>query len=101
MKKRIPFNVNDNVWVRLTNFGRDDMRRHWEETARSMDKSMDDMVSIIHPGFLSGDPVRMQMHQFMEYFGPSMAGQCHGNTRHPFEMEMEIEIEVDEEASHA
>lgn len=90
--KRIPFNVNDCVWVTLTDFGRDDIRQLWKFVADMTKRPVDEVVSEMHPEWLSGNPVRMQMHKFMEYFGPSMAGLCHGNLRIPFKTNIEIEV---------
>lgn len=68
MVKLIPFNINDNIYVRLKPKAEEVLRRHWQRTADVMQKDVDEIVDSQYPGWREGT-IKIQLWCFMELFG--------------------------------
>lgn len=84
------FNINNSVYVKLTDYGREWLKKHWTEC--SVNETVEQTLDAVHRGWKT-DRCRFQAHDLMAMFGPCMEAQCHGQTTIPFETEIEIEFD--------
>lgn len=66
MKEGIPYNINGHVWVQLYDEG----KRIFYEYYNHDDKTQEEVLRIFH--IQEDGWIKLQMHQFMKIFGPSM-----------------------------
>lgn len=93
--KKFKTNLNHNVWVTLNEKGRQALIKHWTIDGFYGAGWTNDALDHCHPGWRENNtPVRMQLWQAMQYFGPGMRM---GSGEHQIETEIEIEVYDDKD----
>ena len=89
-KVRLPFNINDYVYVRFLPGAYPMMVKKWQGVADITNEPVEKILDGQYPGWRTGKPVPMQLWCFIELVGPS----THNGMQDVYSNTIEVEFEL-------